>query len=144
MTNTEKTLIHQKMKPENAKKLVEILEEFWAHGNTNLDHYRKRLKGVTSRTNLIEQAEELYCQEFTDYDLIFNTPRLKNDPLWPVLLQMVEDIHHTGKCPFCTNRMVPFDGRQICRPCSRVFSIRRRGYVAPVDPESVFIEAANG
>ena len=143
MTNTETVLIRNKMKPENAKKIVAILEEFWKNGNVNCDHYRDELKKITSSHSLIELAEE-YCREFTEYDEIFRTPRLKSDPNWPKINQMIEDVHRTGKCPFCSQKMVAIDNRQICRLCDRPFGIKKKAVLAITDPNMVPVEAANG
>jgi hypothetical protein len=144
MTNTETVLIRNKMKPENAKKMVAILEEFWKNGNTDCDYYRNELKKVTVSLNLIELAEDQYAKEFTAYDEIFRIPRLKTDPNWPKILQMTEEVHRTGRCPFCSRKMFAIDNRQICRPCDRAFGIKKKGIFDPADPNTIFVEAANG
>lgn len=144
MTNTEKMLIRHGLRPESAKNLVAILAEFWEHGNTNCEHYWRLMKNVTASLKNIDLAEESYCQEFTEYDLIFQTPRLKTDPKWPKILEMVDDVRRTGKCPFCGEKMIAFDGRQICKPCDRAFAIQKRGAFNPDESETAFKEAANG
>jgi hypothetical protein len=144
MTNTEQKLIGLGIKPENAKKLVDILEEFWKNDNTRHDYYRSQMKAVTIKLSVIALAEESYCEEFADYDFIFRRPRLKTDPLWPRILQMVADVHHTGKCPFCDEKMLAMDGRQICTPCDRAFGIKKKGAFNPADPNTAFLEAVHG
>jgi hypothetical protein len=145
MTNTEKKLIAMKIKPVNAAKLVGILSEFWANGNANCDHYREELKRVTASPTVLDAAENLFREEFTDYDVIFQTPRLKTDLFWSKILEMIESVYTTGKCPFCGKKMFAIDNRQVCRSCNRAFSIKKKGIFNAADPNTIFkAEAVNG
>lgn len=145
MTNTEKKLISMKVKPVNAAKLVSILSEFWANGNSNCDHYHDELRQVTASAAIIETAESSFCAEFTDYDVVFQTPRLKTDPFWPKILEMIERMHLSGKCTFCGGKMFAIDNRQVCRPCNRAFSIKKKGIFNAADPDTIFKnEEVNG
>lgn len=127
-----------KVKDEDIDEVEEILREFWEVGESRPREYRMRLSAILGLPSKIDTAEELFCKEFADYDILTNRPRLLTDSLWATVKKAVDEMEETGNCFMCGGRLLYHMGVSVCSNdrCRRHYHLKPIHWSEP-KPEEI-------
>jgi hypothetical protein len=111
----------EKKKCKNVDLVMETLQKFWEEKIKD-DKARTTLMSVFHSNDIVDRVEELYARENTKWDEIHKTLRLKTDPRWEKINQMVKLVEG-GKCPYDKSELRALPKRQYCQVCDRIYLI---------------------
>jgi len=108
-------------------KVKKVLSDLWKD-RSEREKYRSELLSILGTPTRADEAERVFCEDFVKYDILYNIPRLKDDPHWKSVEKSLEKMRKTGRCFFCE---APLDyneflRRSLCtnRDCAHMFFMK--------------------